>query len=567
MPRKKPPFWRQPFLFSLNPGQSPEPPKSSSSTSTSKSYPTEGEPHALQNDRPATPGGPDGAVRTVEKHPDAALHDGKPGDGAQKPAPDVAGNADQGAARQRPDADQERSNGTGAQEPGGLFALRVTAERGPRAFDRRGNGLHRESHVARLNRSRGQRSLFDQPPAHQAHDDPPPPPQAGGIAIAEPPRQTAPADSTSSQPFSDAPPPAPGVDIASGEKAKARDIITAIRTLKTIEREGRPATCDEQSVLCRFAGFGSVALGLFPDPVTGRYKDQGWQALGEELKSLLTDEEYASAKRTTFNAFYTSPLVAKTIYKALHRFGIPQTATVLEPGCGVGNFLGMAPLGMRFIGVEMDSLSGRIARAIHPEADIRIENFRDTKLPENRIDAVVGNVPFADVKIEYAGQKLALHDFFFCKSIDALKPGGVLAVVTSHFTLDKQNSAVREYLGERADFLGAIRLPSDAFRREGTQVVTDIVFLRKRLPGEHARHQEAEWNRSRPIEIDGEEIPINRYFVRHPEMVLGKWSRKNRLYADGYSVASNGDLVKQLDEAVRRLPENVASVSASAPEP
>ena len=140
------------------------------------------------------------------------------------------------------------------------------------------------------------------------------------------------------------------------------------------------------------------------------------------------------------------------------------------------------PKGMRFIGVELDSISGRIAKARHPDHDIRIENFRDTKLPEDRIDAVIGNVPFADLKLDYHGQKLSLHDYFFAKSVDALKPGGVLALVTSHYTLDKQNAAIREYLGEKADFVGAIRLPSDAFKREGTAVVTDIIFLRKRAP-------------------------------------------------------------------------------------
>ena len=355
--------------------------------------------------------------------------------------------------------------------------------------------------------------------------------------------------------------------IASGDKAKARDIIAAIRVLKRMEQEGRPATHDESWTLCRFGGFGAVALGIFPDPATGLYRDAGWQALGEELKSLLTDEEYASAKRTTFNAYYTGSLVVKTIYKALARFGVPRTATMLEPGCGSGTFMGIAPLGMKFIGVELDSLSGRIARALHPSADIRIENFADTKLPPNRIDAVVGNVPFADVKIDYAGRKFALHDFFFAKSIDTLKPGGVLAVVTSHFTLDKQNAGIREYLAERADFLGAIRLPSNAFKQEGTSVVTDIVFLRKRPAGEPAHHVDPDWLKSKPVIIEGADIPINEYFLNHPEMVLGRYSRKNRLYADGYSVAARGDLVKLLGEAVHRLPENVASVSASVAEP
>src|SRR5262249_53421510 len=157
---------------------------------------------------------------------------------------------------------------------------------------------------------------------------------------------------------------------------------------------------------------------------------------GDELKTLLTREEYDSARRTTFNAFYTSPTVIASMHEAMARLGVTGNAMILEPGCGIGNFMNQGKPGNRFIGVEMDSISGRIAKAIHPEADIRIENFRDTRLPENRLDAVIGNVPFADLKLEYQGQKLSLHDFFFAKSIDALKPGGVLALVTSHFTLD-----------------------------------------------------------------------------------------------------------------------------------
>jgi SAM-dependent methyltransferase len=254
--------------------------------------------------------------------------------------------------------------------------------------------------------------------------------------------------------------------IASGEKAKARHILTAIRAVKRIENECRPATHDERQALARFAGFGPVALSIFPDPVTGRYKDATWQQLGEELKSLLSPEEYDSAKRTTFNAFYTSPTVIAAMHEAITRLGVPRNATILEPGCGTGNFLSYGQAGTRFIGVELDRFSGRIAQLLHPDQDIRIENFRDTRLPEDRIDAVIGNVPFADLKLEYAGQKLSLHDYFFAKSIDALKPGGVLALVTTHFTLDKQNAALREYLAAKADFVGAIRLPSDAFKRE-----------------------------------------------------------------------------------------------------
>lgn len=361
----------------------------------------------------------------------------------------------------------------------------------------------------------------------------------------------------------------PGLSgMASGEKAKGRDIIAAIRTLHTVEREQRAATSPEKQTLARFSGFGPVALAIFPDPVTGKYKDAGWQALGEELKSLLTSEEYNSAKRTTFNAFYTSPVVIAGMHDAIRRLGIANDATILEPGCGIGNFMGQGRPGHRFIGIELDSISGRIARALHPEADIRIESFRDTKLPEGRIDAVIGNVPFSDLKLDYHGQKLSLHDYFFAKSVDALKPGGVLALVTSHFTLDKQNAAIREHLAGAADFVGAVRLPSDAFKREGTAVVTDIIFLRKRPPGEPAHHVDPDWLGVAPLPIDGAEVPVNRYFLNHPEMVLGNWSRKDTLYGgEGYSLTSNGHLAQQLKQAVERLPkfEPIQPSKAEAP--
>jgi N12 class adenine-specific DNA methylase len=310
-----------------------------------------------------------------------------------------------------------------------------------------------------------------------------------------------------------------------------------------------------------------VALSIFPDPVNGTYKDATWEALGEELKELLTADEYASAKRTTFNAFYTSPIVIAAIHEAISRLGVPGNATVLEPGCGIGNFMSMAPDGMRFVGVELDRISGRIAQLLHPGQDIRVENFRDTRLPESGIDAVIGNVPFADLKLDYHGQKLSLHDYFFAKSIDALRPAGVLAVVTTHFTLDKQNAAIREYLAAKADFVGAIRLPSDAFRREGTAVVTDIVFLRKRAPEEPPRHADPDWLGVAPLAIEGVEVAINRYFLNHPEMVLGTWTRKDTLYADeGYSVLASGDLAGQVREAIRQLPEYAPLQASSVQE-
>jgi tRNA G46 methylase TrmB len=300
--------------------------------------------------------------------------------------------------------------------------------------------------------------------------------------------------------------------------------------------------------------------------VKGRYKDASWQAIGDELKTLLSPEEYDSAKRTTFNAFYTSPVVIAAIHEAIARLGIPANPIVLEPGCGTGNFLSHAPQGMRFIGVEMDSVSARIARLLHPGHDIRLENFRDTRLPENRIDAVVGNVPFADVKYEHGGQRFSLHDFFFAKSIDVLKVGGALGLVTSHFTLDKQNAAIREYLGERDNFIGAIRLPSDAFKREGTAIVTDIAFLRKRAPSELAQHVDPSWLGVEPLQIEENTVPINGYFLNHPEMVLGSYSGKDSLYGGGYSVVGSGDLAERLRQAIQRLPEAAPTLASHAAE-
>src|SRR5712664_3923745 len=350
-----------------------------------------------------------------------------------------------------------------------------------------------------------------------------------------------------------------------GEKAKARAILAAIRTLQAIEQAQWPATPEEHAVLTRFPGFGPVALGIFPDPVTGRYKDAGWQQLGDQLQALLTPEDYASARRTTFTAFYTSPVVMQAMYTILARLGVPADATVLEPGCGIGNFLAYAPAGMRFIGVELDRLSGRIARVLHPGHDIRIEHFRDTRLPADRIDAVIGNVPFADLRLDYHGTCLALHDFFLAKSLDALKPGGVLALVTSHYTLDKQHPGVRAHLAQQADFLGAIRLPAEAFQQEGTRVVTDILCLRKRTAGEAPTHADPAWLETAPLAIEGIDIPINRYFLRHPEMVLGTWTRHDRLYgSEGYTLTATGDLAGQLAAAIQHLPQGVYTAHPTA---
>ena len=340
--------------------------------------------------------------------------------------------------------------------------------------------------------------------------------------------------------------------IAGGEKAKALDLLAAIKTLHRIEQEKRPATPAERETLARFPGFGPIALSVFPNPVTGKYKD-GWREIGEELRQLLTPAEYESVKRTTFNQFFTSPIVMDAMHEGLLRLGVPKGARVLEPGCGTGNFMREGDQNYAYLGVELDSITGRIARALHPKADIRIEDFRETKLPE--LDGCIGNVPFADLSCDYHGRKFALHDYCFAKAVDALVPGGILALVTSHFTLDKLNGSIREYIAATADFIGAIRLPSDAFKREGTAVVTDIVFLRKRSLDEPPNHVDPAWLKAQPVEIDGTTVPINQYFLNHPEMVLGRYSSKDSLYGSGYSVLSTGDLAEPLRQAIERLPK------------
>ena len=504
------------------------------------SHATEGDPHAVQNHSPGTSEGKDGVLPTTASGAQAPGGAGNLGNGTEGQPRQLEADARGGEAGQRIEPDRERGSGNGPERASGSSTAGGSWGRAGTALTGKGNGVRPKSYLQRLRASKRETSLFDVQPGYIATDTRAPP--------ESPPSVREPAALTLETTH-------PKVIFASGENAKARDIIAAIRTLKTIEKEQRPATAQEKATLARFCGFGPVALSIFPDPVTGKFKNAGWQALGEELATLLTPAEYDSAKRTTFNAFYTSPTVITAIHAGIARLGLPTDATILEPGCGTGNFMSYGRPGTRFIGIEMDSISGRIAKAIHPDHDIRIENFRDTRLPEDRIDAVVGNVPFADLKLDYQGQKLALHDYFFAKSIDALKPGGVMALVTTHFTLDKQNAAIRECLASKADFVGAIRLPSDAFKREGTSVVTDILFLSKRSPGESANHVDTDWLGVAPLSIDGMDISVNRYFLNNPEMVLGNWSRKDTLYGEGYSITSNGDLAGQLKASIQRLPK------------
>ncbi|MCB0208660.1 MAG: DEAD/DEAH box helicase family protein, partial [Anaerolineae bacterium] len=341
---------------------------------------------------------------------------------------------------------------------------------------------------------------------------------------------------------------------ATGLKAKAEATLAALRLLKTVEAENRPATADEKQVLAGFSSFGPLANHIFPEPGTDRYKD-GWEALGQELAALLTREEYDSAKRSTFNAFYTSPTVMQAIYEGLERMGVPTDAHVLEPGCGIGNFIGMAPAAMRFTGIEQETLSGRIARLLYPEAAIHIEPFQKSTLPSSSMDLVVGNVPFSDLSLKWQGHKLSLHEYFFAKSLDSLHEGGVLALVTSRYTLDKRDPIFREMLAEQADFLGAVRLPKGAFRQEGTEVVTDILFLRKRGRNQAPDHV-ADW-------LDTQALPsqsaqCNGYFLAHPEMVVGELIQDKHGMYGGHelTVPFPDDYEARLQTALAYLPEN-----------
>src|SRR5690606_34130729 len=258
---------------------------------------------------------------------------------------------------------------------------RVSNGRTGGTLTRRSNGVPSQSFAAKVKASHPQQSLFDfDHPAQTSPATVSAPPENKLHTNGSPPVPVPPSNGT--DPANTLHRPRDGLAdssarMASGEKAKARDIIAAIRTLKAIEQEQRPATSEEKQTLARFSGFGPVALSIFPSPVSGKYKDGSWQTVGEELKSLLTPEEYDSARRTTFNAFYTSPTVIGSMHDAIRRMGISDGTTVLEPGCGVGNFMGQGSPGQHFIGVELDSISGRIAQAIYPQHDIRIESFRD----------------------------------------------------------------------------------------------------------------------------------------------------------------------------------------------
>ncbi|MDR3889000.1 MAG: N-domain protein, SNF2 family, partial [Faecalibacterium sp.] len=307
-----------------------------------------------------------------------------------------------------------------------------------------------------------------------------------------------------------------------GAKQKYARNIEAIRTLFKLEEEHRGATAEEQQVLSQYVGWGGLADAFDPG------KDN-WAKEYAELKGLLSEDEYAAARSSTLNAHYTSPTVIRSIYDAVERMGF-HSGNILEPSMGVGNFFGMLPDTMqdsRLYGVELDSITGRIAQKLYPQADITVAGFETTDR-RDFYDLAVGNVPFGQYKVnDKAYNKLgfSIHNYFFAKAIDQVRPGGIVAFVTSRYTMDSKDSTARKHMAERADLLGAIRLPNNAFRANaGTDVVSDIIFLQKRdRPIDH----EPDWVQLGKTE-DG--FAINQYFVDHPEMVLGVLSTESTQY-------------------------------------
>ena len=345
-----------------------------------------------------------------------------------------------------------------------------------------------------------------------------------------------------------------------GAKQKYARNIEAIRTLFKLEQEHRGATAEEQQVLSQYVGWGGLADAFDPN------KD-GWAKEYTELKGLLSEDEYAAARSSTLNAHYTSPTVIRGIYDAVERMGF-RSGNILEPSMGVGNFFGMLPDTMqdsRLYGVELDSITGRIAKKLYPQADITVAGF-ETSDRRDFYDLAVGNVPFGNYRVnDKAYNKLgfSIHNYFFVKAIDQVRPGGIVAFVTSRYTMDSKDSTARKHMAERADLLGAIRLPNNAFRANaGTDVVSDIIFLQKRdRPIDH----EPDWVQLGKTE-DG--FTINQYFVDHPEMVLGKLELESTQYGHDLTVAplEGTSLAAQLAEAVQHIEGQYTTAEIAAPD-
>ena len=344
-------------------------------------------------------------------------------------------------------------------------------------------------------------------------------------------------------------------DIEGGAKTRYENNVAAIRLLKAIESEDRTATPEEQRVLAKYVGWGGIANAF------DSRKDD-WSKEYNELKNLLTDEEYRAARASTMNAHYTSPTVIKAIYNGLANIGF-EGGKILEPAMGTGNFFGAMPDTVRsnseLYGVELDSITGRIAKQLYPSANIQIKGYEQTSFENNSFDVAIGNVPFGGYKVndaDYNKQNFFIHDYFFAKTLDKVRPGGVVAFVTSKGTLDKSNPEVRKYLAERAELLGAIRLPNNAFKANaGTEVTSDIIFLQKRERPISIEENTPEWV-YKDMLPNG--IAINKYFVEHPEMILGKMVEGNKMYGNqsdsSMCVPIDGKiLADQLSEAVKNI--------------
>jgi len=345
-----------------------------------------------------------------------------------------------------------------------------------------------------------------------------------------------------------------------GAKQKYARNIEAIRTLFKLEEEHRGATAEEQQVLSQYVGWGGLADAFDPNK-------ENWSAEYTQLKELLSEDEYAAARASTLNAHYTSPTVIRSIYDAVERMGF-HSGNILEPSMGVGNFFGMLPDSMadsRLYGVELDSITGRIAKKLYPQADITVAGFETTDR-RDFYDLAVGNVPFGQYKVnDKAYNKLgfSIHNYFFAKAIDQVRPGGIVAFVTSRYTMDSKDSTARKHMAERADLLGAIRLPNNAFKANaGTDVVSDIIFLQKR---DRPADIEPAWVQLGQTE-DG--FTLNSYFVDHPEMVLGQLTLESTQYGHDLTVApiEGAVLADQLAEAVQHIEGNYTAVEIAAPD-
>lgn len=343
-----------------------------------------------------------------------------------------------------------------------------------------------------------------------------------------------------------------------GAKTRFQWNIEAIQTLKTIEAESRLASLKEQKTLSKYVGWGGLSQAFDVNNIS-------WKKEYEELHTLLSEDEYVAARATVNNAFYTSPEIASCMNQALVQFGF-RGGNVLEPSMGVGNFFGSMPTQLQknnLYGVEIDSISGRIAKQLYQNANISITGFEKTTFPDNFFDVVIGNVPFGDYKIfdpKYNKYNFRIHDYFIAKAIDQVRPGGMIAVITTKGTLDKSNSTIRKYIAERAELVGAIRLPNSAFKENaGTEVTADILFLQKR---ERKIDIEPDWVH---LDYTDNGIAVNSYFVEHPDMILGHMEYDTRIYGQDsrYTVCVNDDenfnLYEALNQAVRSIKAEITS--------